>query len=260
MKNRALTGALVVAGVAMLVAAPMASAHVTVNPGEAVKGGFAALAFRVPNERDDAGTTSLVVSMPEDYPIPNVSVKPKAGWTYTITPRTLEEPIDNHGEQITEVVGTITWTGGTINPGEFDEFEVSVGPLPEEPDMIAFPSVQTYSSGEEVRWIDEEVEGEEEPEHPVPTLKLIEGSGDHDETAAEAEADEASSSAEQASGVTVSNVSQDDVDQANTLATVGLVVGGLGLIVAIVAVVLGRRKAGGSGTSTPSEPSAPSAS
>jgi uncharacterized protein YcnI len=248
MKNRALTGALVVAGVAMLVAAPMASAHVTVNPGEAVKGGFAALAFRVPNERDDAGTTSLVVSMPEDYPIPNVSVKPKAGWTYTITPRTLEEPIDNHGEQITEVVGTITWTGGTINPGEFDEFEVSVGALPEEPDMIAFPSVQTYSSGEEVRWIDEEVEGEEEPEHPVPTLKLIEGSGDHDETAAEAETDEASTDSEQASGVTVSNVSQDDVDQANTLATVGLVVGGLGLIVAIVAVVLSRRRSGGSST------------
>jgi hypothetical protein len=48
--------------------------------------------------------------------------------------------------------------------------------------------------------------------------------------------------------VTVSNVSQDDVDQANTLATVGLVVGGLGLIVAIVAVVLSRRRSGGSST------------
>jgi uncharacterized protein YcnI len=249
MKNRVLTGALAVAGVTMLVAAPMASAHVTVNPGEAVKGSFTALSFRVPNERDDAGTTSLVVSMPEDYPIANVSVKPKPGWTYTVTPRTLDEPIDNFGEQITEVAGTITWTGGTINPGEFDEFEVSVGPLPEEPDMITFPAVQTYSSGEEVRWIDPETEGGEEPEHPVPTLKLIEGSGDHDETAAEAEAADASS--DDASGVTVSAASQDDVDQANTLATVGLVVGGLGLIVAVVAVVLSRRKGGGSGSATP---------
>jgi uncharacterized protein YcnI len=248
MRYRALTGALAVAGVTLLVVAPLASAHVTVNPGEAVKGSFAALSFRVPNERDDAGTTSLVVSMPEDYPIANVSVKPKTGWTYTVTPRQLDEPIDNFGEEITEVAGTITWTGGTINPGEFDEFEVSVGPLPEEPDQITFPSIQTYSSGEEVRWIDPVVEGEEEPEHPVPTLKLIEGSGDHDETAAEAETDEASTDSEQASGVTVSNVSQDDVDQANTLATVGLVVGGLGLIVAIVAVVLSRRRSGGSST------------
>src|SRR5262245_34691730 len=258
MKNRALTGALADAGVAMLVAAPMASAHVTVNPGEAVKGSFAALSFRVPNERDDAGTTSLVVKMPEDYPIVNVSVRPKTGWTYAVTQRTLDEPIDNHGEQVTQVVDTITWTGGTINPGEFDEFEVSVGPLPEEPDQITFPSIQTYSSGEEVRWIDEETPGGEEPEHPVPTLKLIEGSGDHDETAAEAEADNAGSDAdaEQASGVSVSNVSQDDVDQANTLATVGLVVGALGLVVAIVAVVLSRRKGGSSTPSTPSTPSA----
>ncbi len=259
MKNRALTRALAVAGVAVLVAAPMASAHVTVNPGEAVKGSFAALSFRVPNERDDAGTTSVVVSLPEDYPIANVSVKPKPGWTYTVAPRTLDEPIQSEGgEPITEVAGTITWTGGTINPGEFDEFEISAGPLPEQPDMITFPTVQTYSSGEEVRWIDPEVDGGEEPEHPVPTLKLIEGSGDHDETAAEADASDASSG--DAAGVTVSSVSQDDVDQANTLATVGLVVGALGLVVAIVAVVLSRRKGGGSETSTPPETPTPSAS
>src|SRR5262245_3178903 len=256
MKNRALTGALAVAGVAMLVAAPMASAHVTVNPGEAVKGSFAALSFRVPNERPDAGTTSVAVKMPEDDPIANVSVKPKSGWTYTVTNRTLDEPIEgDDGDQITEVVDTITWTGGTINPGEFDEFEVSVGPLPEQPDQVTFPTVQTYSSGEEVRWIDEETPGGEEPEHPVPTLELIEGSGDHDETASEAEADGSGSGSDVASGVTVSNVSQDDVDQANTLATVGLVVGGLGLIVAIMAVVLSRRKGGSSSPSSPSTPS-----
>jgi uncharacterized protein YcnI len=37
------TRALVVAAVAVVVVAPMASAHVTVNPDEAPKGGFAAL-------------------------------------------------------------------------------------------------------------------------------------------------------------------------------------------------------------------------
>ena len=214
MKKHAVTRALGVAAGAVLVLAPMASAHVTVNPGEAPKGGFAALSFRVPNERDDAGTTSLEVNLPEDYPIANVSVRPKAGWTYQVEKRTLDTPIDNFGEQVTEVVSKITWTGGTINPGEFDEFEVSVGPLPDDTDMIGFPSIQTYASGEVVRWIDEVKEGEEEPEHPVPTLKLVESNGDHDATAAEATADDAGD--ETAAGVSVSNTaSQDDVDSAN---------------------------------------------
>ena len=34
-----------------------ASAHVTVNPREAVQGGYAKLAFRVPNEKAGASTT-----------------------------------------------------------------------------------------------------------------------------------------------------------------------------------------------------------
>ena len=43
MINRRLTRALAVAGLAIVVTAPLADAHVTVNPGEAPKGGFAKL-------------------------------------------------------------------------------------------------------------------------------------------------------------------------------------------------------------------------
>jgi uncharacterized protein YcnI len=233
--------ALAVAAGALVLAAPMAAAHVTVNPGEAEKGGFAALAFRVPNERDDSGTTTLEVTMPEDHPIPNVSVRPKPGWTYTVEKRTLDTPIDNFDEQVTEVVGKITWTGGVINPGEFEEFEVSVGPLPEDADSIAFPALQTYQSGEVVRWIDPVVEGEEEPEHPAPTLRLVEpaGGGQDDEAAGTSDAE-----AESASGLTVENTaSQDDVDSANTLAIVGIVVGVLGLLAAGFALFRTRKAA-----------------
>ncbi len=172
-KTRAVTRALGVAVLALVALAPMASAHVTVNPGEVEKGSFARLTFRVPNERDDAGTTSLEVNLPEDQAFPFVSVRPLPGWTATTEMRTLDEPIDAFGEQVTEVVSKITWTGGTINPGEFQEFDVSIGRMPEDVDSIEFPSIQTYSSGEIVRWIDPVVEGEEEPEHPAPTLHLI---------------------------------------------------------------------------------------
>jgi uncharacterized protein YcnI len=65
-----LTRAVAVAGIAIVATAPLAAAHVTVNPGEAPKGGFAKLAFRVPNERDDAGTTAVEVNLPEDHRLP----------------------------------------------------------------------------------------------------------------------------------------------------------------------------------------------
>ena len=241
MRNLRVTRALAVAAVAVVAAAPMALAHVTVNPGEATKGGYAALAFRVPNERDDSGTTSIQVNLPEDNPISSVRVRPTPGWTHEVEMRTLDTPIDSHGREITEVVGKITWTGGTINPGEYEEFNVSAGPLPDDADLLVFPTIQTYASGEEVRWIDEPVaEGEEEPERPAPTLTLVDAEGEGDGGAAADGADEG----ESASGLTVENTaSQDDVDSANTLATVGIAAGIIGLLVALFAVFKGRKAA-----------------
>jgi uncharacterized protein YcnI len=229
---RRTTRALIVAGLAIVVTAPLAEAHVTVNPGEAPKGGFAKLAFRVPNERPDSGTTTLEVNLPEDQPIANVSVRPKQGWTYQVETRQLDEPIDNHGEGLSEVVSKITWTGGVIQPGEFDEFEVSVGPLPDDTDQILFPTLQTYQSGEVVRWIDEPLPNGEEPEHPAPLLTLVDA---EDESAGSSDQEDPATDGEQAAdsgGVTVENAAtQDDVDSANLLGIIGIVVGAVGLLV-----------------------------
>jgi uncharacterized protein YcnI len=233
---RPITRVVAVAAAALVAAAPMAAAHVTVNPGEAPKGGYAALSFRVPTERDDAATTQLEVNFPTDTPIPSVRVQPKPGWEYEIERTTLDEPIDVHGEEVTEVVSSVTWTGGEIGATEFDEFGVSVGPLPTDVDQILFPSLQTYDSGEVVRWIEEPTEDGEEPESPAPALTLVDeeeegssGSGGDGEAAA--------------AGLTVENTaSQDDVDGASTLGIVGIVVGVIGLAVAGFALVRTRRR------------------
>ena len=230
MNYRRLTRALVVAGLAIVVTAPLADAHVTVNPGEAPKGGFATLAFRVPNERDSAGTTTLEVNFPEDHPVAFVSVRPKEGWTYQVETRTLDQPLEGEGEEVTDVVSKITWTGGVIQPGEFDEFEVSAGPLPDDTDQLLFPTLQTYQGGEVVRWIDEPLPNGEEPEHPAPLLTLVDAADEHGDEAGSASAD-----GEQADsgGVSVENAAtQDDVDSANLLGIIGIVVGALGLLVA----------------------------
>jgi uncharacterized protein YcnI len=162
-------------GALALTATPV-SAHVTIDTiGEAEQGEFAKLGFSVPNERDDAGTVELSVQLPQDEPLAFVSVQAKPGWEIATTTRTLDEPIEVFGAEITEVVDTITWTGleGTqINPGEFDWFWISVGPLPTGVDTLAFPAVQTYSSGEEVAWIEPVGDDGAEPEHPAPTLDI----------------------------------------------------------------------------------------
>src|SRR5262245_23521976 len=105
------------AGAALVLPVTGALAHVTVNPREATQGGYAKLAFRVPNERDSASTTKLEINLPADHPFASVSVRPKAGWTYLVEKTKLDTPITAHDHQLTEAVSKITWSGGQIKPG-----------------------------------------------------------------------------------------------------------------------------------------------
>jgi uncharacterized protein YcnI len=158
-------------------AAP-ASAHVSVNPDKATKGSFVTFAFRVPNEQPDSGTTKLEVSFPVDHPFQRLDVQPTPGWTHMMERQKLATPIkaEQAGEaDITDYVAKVTWEGGTIAPGEIQEFAISAGPLPEDADKITFKAVQTYASGEKVFWIEEATKEGEEPEHPAPVLQLVAG-------------------------------------------------------------------------------------
>jgi diadenosine tetraphosphatase ApaH/serine/threonine PP2A family protein phosphatase len=68
--------------------------------------------------------------------------------------------------QVTEAVAKVVWTGGKIAPGQFEEFDVAMGPLPEDTDQLVFKALRTYDDGEVVRWIDTAAAGAPEPEHP----------------------------------------------------------------------------------------------
>ncbi|MFT4286155.1 YcnI family protein [Nocardioides sp.] len=143
----------------LFVLAGTASAHVTVNPSSAPQGGYAKLTFRVPTESDTASTVTLEIALPAE--ITSVRVKPHPGWSYQI---------QRSGEDATGV----TWTaddGVGIGRTEFDEFDLSIGPLPDT-DQVVFKALQTYSDGSVVRWIEEAADGQAEPEHPAPVLTL----------------------------------------------------------------------------------------
>ena len=79
-----------------------ALAHVTVQPeGEAAKGGYAVIDFKVPNERDNASTTKLEVSFPADHPLASVMPQPVDGWKIEVTRAKLDKPLELHGNKIT---------------------------------------------------------------------------------------------------------------------------------------------------------------
>lgn len=159
--------------VGALAAAVPAAAHVTVNPDTAEPGSYARVAFRVPTESDTASTTKLVVYLPTDHPAASVSVQPVPGWTASLHKAKLSKPITAEGGDVTEAVDRITWTasnGAAIKPGQFQEFPVSLGPLPKS-GSLTFKALQTYSDGSVVRWI-QTSSGGSEPEHPAPVLTL----------------------------------------------------------------------------------------
>lgn len=131
----------------LAVTAP-AQAHVTVQPAEATIGAFARFVVRVPNERSDAATTKIRVEFPA---LAFVSFEPKAGWERDVEMTELEEPIEAFGQEITEAVGSATWSGGRIGVGEFGEFGFSAK-MPDAEESLSFAAFQTYDSGEVVEW------------------------------------------------------------------------------------------------------------
>jgi uncharacterized protein YcnI len=232
--RRAAAGLVVAAGVVVAMAAP-ASAHVTISPDEATPGETAHVVFRVPNESDDAVTTQLEVHFPEETPIPSVRTTRVPGWSETVERTTLDQPIEGqHGEQITEAVSVVTWTADSedtgIQPGQYLDFPVAIGPLPEAAELF-FRTLQTYSDGTVSRWIEEPTNGTE-PENPAPSLRLAAGASGDGEASPDAAPPEVSSSDDDSGGAAI------------WLALAGLLAGLGGLALGGVAFVRTRQRTG----------------
>jgi periplasmic copper chaperone A len=178
----ALLGLLSVAGALLLALAGPAAAHVTVHSTDAVQGGEAELTFRVPTESATASTTKLQVQLPTATPFATVLVRPMTGWTWNTTTVHLAKPVtDDDGDQVSDVVSRVDWTADSaadaIAPGEYQDFDLSVGPLPRTR-TIAFAALQTYSDGTVVAWNETAAPGSSVvPDHPKPVLTLAPAAG-----------------------------------------------------------------------------------
>ncbi|MET7527617.1 YcnI family protein [Streptomyces sp900116325] len=221
--------ALATAGV--LTAAGVAFAHVTVHPESYAKGATdGVLTFRVPNEEDTADTTKVQVFLPVDHPVLGVLVTPQDGWTAKVTTTRLKTPVRTDDGTITDAVSDITWSGGRIRSGEYQDFDVAFGQLPHDTEQLGFKTLQTYSDGKVVRWIEETQKGAEEPESPAPVLKLTAGTAGDESAPMTASSSEPEATAKASSSDST----------ARGLGIAGLVAGVLGLVAAGVALARGR--------------------
>jgi uncharacterized protein len=209
---------------AALAAPAAAQAHVTLQPKEQPAGGFARLDVRVPNERDDASTTKVEVQFPPGFA--EVSTEPVPGWTTKVTKSKLANPITtDEGDEITEQVDTITWSGdgkqGSIAPGQFQDFGISVA-LPDKPGTsLTFKALQTYSSGEIVRWI-----GPPDADEPAPQVELT-----------------ATAQTEPAANVQSESNDEGDDGMPTWLGVLALILGAVGAVAGASALVIARRRA-----------------
>lgn len=244
MRTRLTRGSLAAAALAALALPSAAAAHVTVVPPSAPAGSYSVLDVRVPNERDDAATTKVEVKMPPGFL--SASYKPVPGWSVSVVRARLDRPIETENGPISEQVDRIVFSGdgsaqGRIAPGSFQDFPISVKLPDGEGETLTFKALQTYDSGEVVRWI-----GAPDGDEPAPTVTLTAAEGDGhgagaghgddaaEETAAGEDAAPASASAADGDG--------DDGGSSDGLAIAGLVAGVAGLLLGGAAFLTARRR------------------
>ena len=230
MRHRKMAAAATAAAVAVLAAVP-AQAHVTLQPAEVPAGGFTRLDVRVPNERDEAGTTKVQVQFPPGFA--SVSTEPKPGWRFAVSKRKAKEPIEQFGETVTEEVDTLTITarkGTSIAPGQFVDFGLSLA-VPDRPgEALTFKALQTYEGGEVVRWI-----GPADADEPAPQVKLA-AAGGEEQHAGSTGGTEAEPAAR------ADDAEEDDDDGPSTgLVVAALILGGLGLVTGLAGLLAARR-------------------
>ncbi|TFD84538.1 DUF1775 domain-containing protein [Cryobacterium lactosi] len=202
------------AGLLALSAPLAASAHVDVEPSSTAAGSYSLLTFSVGHGCDGSSTTGITIDIPDT--ITSVSPTVNPGWDVT--------PLTD---------GQVSYAAQTpLADGLRTTFVLSLQ-IPADAavgDTLAFPVLQSCEVGE-TDWAEPVVEGEAEPAHPAPSLTVTEASAEsgHDHGAAEeVDADAA---------MATTPAATDDI-LARLLGIGGLIVGAVGLVVAVAA----RRK------------------
>jgi periplasmic copper chaperone A len=233
--------------VAALAGPASAFAHVSIHPNTVPAGAFATLDVRVPGEQQGAHVTKVDILLPAGFT--DVDYEAVPGWSVKVIERKLSAPVHDDGETIDAEVAQLvwTWTGplGQVGDGQFIQFPLSVA-IPEDASgkALEFRTVQSYSDGQTVHWIDPSLDAE----HPSPRINVTAKGGAVEDVAGEEAGPVAGqtgpvASTDGSTGTATPIASKGSDNASKGLAIVALVLGALGLLVASVALASARRRA-----------------
>lgn len=224
-----------------LAAPASAQAHISLHPDTIPAGAFATLDVRVPGEQEGAYVTKVDVLFPAGFT--GVDYENVPGWSTKVIESKLATPITKDGETINTEVSQIVWTWagplGKVNNGQFINFPLSLA-IPEVPGQaLEFRTVQTYSNGQVVHWIDPSLEAE----HPAPRINVTAKGGVIEDIAGH----EAGPQAGQTGGSPSTSAPAAVAVKASGGASKGLgitalILGALGLIAGLGALATSRRR------------------
>lgn len=231
----------VLVAVAALIAPASAQAHISLHPNTIPAGAFATLDVRVPGEQEGAYVTKVDVLFPTGFT--GVDYENVSGWSARVVETKLATPIKEGGETINTEVSQIvwSWTGplGKVNNAQFINFPLSLA-IPENTagKALEFRTVQTYSNGQVVHWIDPSLTAE----RPAPRINVTAKGGVIEDIAGhEAGPEAGQSAATQAAPSTSATVVKSSGGASKGLAITALIVGALGLLIGLGALAASRR-------------------
>jgi hypothetical protein len=173
MSRKALLASSITFG-AVTLAAASALAHVTLEVREAKAGAPYKATLRVPHGCDGTATLKVRAQIPEGV----IAVKPmpKAGWQLETVRGKYDKTYSYyHGQQLTEGVKEVVWSGGKLPDEHYDEF-VFAGFLAGDltPGPLYIPVTQECEKGE-ARWADIPAPGQDAHtlKAPAPALVIL---------------------------------------------------------------------------------------
>jgi periplasmic copper chaperone A len=155
------------AALAALAVPAAAEAHVSFHPNALPAKSEVTVDLRVPNEIDNGNITSVALKLPNG--IIEALGDPPAGWSFKAKTRTLAKPVKTDDGLVSTEVTEVAFTGGHTPPGEFVNLPLTLA-MPDsakQGSVLSFPTVQTYSTGQVVRWI-----GSPSDDNPAPTVDV----------------------------------------------------------------------------------------
>jgi len=241
-RTRKVTAAVAVCCGALLTAAT-AQAHISLHPNTIPAGAFATLDVRVPGEQEGAYVKKVDVLFPQGFT--GVDYENVAGWSTKVIESKLATPIKEDGETIDTEVSQIvwTWTGplGKVNDNQFVDLPLSLA-IPDNAAgrALEFRTVQTYSNGQVVHWIEPSLTGE----HPAPRINVTAKGGVIEDIAGDEAGPQAGQTAQSqsASAPTPAAAKPASGGASKGLAIAALIVGALGLLTGLGALASARRR------------------